>query len=56
MERFRLQKLNEVEGKEQYRVEISNEFTALKNLDAYVDINNACETVRENITISARDI
>jgi hypothetical protein len=26
MERFNLKKLNEVEGKEQYRVEISNRF------------------------------
>jgi hypothetical protein len=30
MERFILKKLNEVEGKEQYRVEISNRFTALE--------------------------
>jgi ABC-type cobalamin/Fe3+-siderophores transport system ATPase subunit len=28
MERFNLKKLNEVEGKEQYRVEISNRFAA----------------------------
>jgi hypothetical protein len=27
-----LKKLNEVEGKEQYRVEISNRFAALENL------------------------
>jgi hypothetical protein len=27
-----MEKLNEVEGKEQYRVEISNRFTALENL------------------------
>jgi hypothetical protein len=33
-ERFNLKKLNEVEGKEQYRVEISNRFAALENLDA----------------------
>jgi hypothetical protein len=32
MERFNLKKLNEVESKEQYRVEISNRFTALENL------------------------
>jgi hypothetical protein len=32
MERFNLKKLNEVEGKEQYRVEISNRFAALENL------------------------
>jgi hypothetical protein len=31
MERFRLKKLNEVDGKEQYRVEISNRFAALEN-------------------------
>jgi hypothetical protein len=32
MERFNLKKLNEVEGKEQFRVEISNRFTVLENL------------------------
>jgi hypothetical protein len=30
--RFNLKKLNEVESKEQYHVEISNRFEALKNL------------------------
>jgi hypothetical protein len=33
VQRFRLKKLNEVQGKEQYRVEISNRFAALENLD-----------------------
>jgi glycine betaine/choline ABC-type transport system substrate-binding protein len=33
MERLNLKKLNEVEGKEQYCVEISNRFAALENLD-----------------------
>jgi hypothetical protein len=41
MERFSLEKLNELEGKERYQVEISNRFTALKNLDDDVDINRA---------------
>jgi hypothetical protein len=40
MERFNLKKLNEVEGKEQYRVEISNSFAALEKLDTEVDVNN----------------
>jgi hypothetical protein len=31
MERFNLKKLNEVEGKEQYHVEISNTFADLEN-------------------------
>jgi hypothetical protein len=32
MERFNLKKLNEVEGKKQYRVEASNSFAALEDL------------------------
>jgi hypothetical protein len=36
MERFNLNKLNEVEGKKQYRVEVSNRFTALEDSDAEV--------------------
>jgi hypothetical protein len=45
MERFSLKKLNEVEGKEQCRVEISNRFAALENLDAEVDINRGWKTI-----------
>jgi hypothetical protein len=33
MERFNLKKRNEAEGKRQYRVEITNRFAALENLD-----------------------
>jgi hypothetical protein len=44
MERFNLKKLREVEGKEQYRVEISNRFGALKNLDTELDIIRAWKT------------
>jgi hypothetical protein len=40
MERFNLEKLNEVEGKEQYCVEVSNRFAALEDLDAEVEINS----------------
>jgi hypothetical protein len=39
MERFNLKQLNKVEAKEQYRVEISNRFAALENLDTEADIN-----------------
>jgi hypothetical protein len=31
MERFNLKKLNEVEGKEKYRVEVSNRFATLED-------------------------
>jgi hypothetical protein len=50
--RFNLKKLNEVEGKEQYQVEISKRFAALENSDADLDTNNALETIRD-IKISA---
>jgi hypothetical protein len=55
MERFNLKKLNEVEGKEQCRVEVSNRFTALEDLDTEVEINSAWETIIDNIKISAKE-
>jgi hypothetical protein len=36
-----LKKLSEVEGKERYRVEISNRFAALENVDTEGDVNEA---------------
>jgi hypothetical protein len=53
-ESFNLKKLNKVEGKEQYHVEVSNGFTALEDFGTEVDINSAWETIREDIKISAR--
>jgi hypothetical protein len=54
MERFNLKKLNNVEGKEQFCVEVSNRFAALEDLDAEVEIISAWETIRENIKISEK--
>jgi hypothetical protein len=54
MERFNHKKLNDVEGKDQFHVEVSNRFAALEDLDAEVEINSAWETIRENIKISAK--
>jgi hypothetical protein len=45
MERFNLKKLNEVEGKEQYHVEVSNRFASLEHLDTEAEINSAWETI-----------
>jgi hypothetical protein len=45
MERLNLTKLNQVGGKEQFHVEISNRFAPLENLDAEVDNNRAWETI-----------
>jgi hypothetical protein len=55
MERFNLKKLNKVEGKGQFRLEVSNRFAALEDLDTEVEINSAWETIRENIKISAKE-
>jgi hypothetical protein len=41
MERFSHKKLSEIEGKEQFRVEVSNRFSASEDLDAEVEINSA---------------
>ncbi|PNF37160.1 hypothetical protein B7P43_G00431 [Cryptotermes secundus] len=49
MERFNLKKLNELKGKEQYRVEILNRFAALESLDTEVDVNKAWKTIREKL-------
>jgi hypothetical protein len=55
MERFNLKKLNDVEGKEQFRVGVTNRFAALKDLDTEMEINSAWKTIRENIKISAKN-
>jgi hypothetical protein len=44
--------LNELEGKEQFPVEVSNGFAALEYLDTEVDINSVWEPIGENINIS----
>jgi hypothetical protein len=55
MKGFSLNTLNEVDGEEKYRFEVSNRFAVLEDLDAKVDINSAWETIRENITILSNE-
>jgi hypothetical protein len=54
-ERINRKKLNDVEGKEQFRVEVSHRFVALEDLDTEVEINSAWETIIDNIKISAKE-
>jgi hypothetical protein len=56
MKRLNLKKLNKVEGKEQYRVEVSNRVATLEDLDAEVETNSAWEMIRKNIKILAKAI
>jgi hypothetical protein len=55
LERFNLKNFKEVEGKEQYHVEVPNRFASLEDLDTEVEINSAWETILENIKISAKE-
>jgi hypothetical protein len=55
MEKINLKKLNEVEGKEKYHVEVSNRFAAQEDLDTEVETNSILETIKENINISMKD-
>jgi hypothetical protein len=55
MERFNLKKLNYVEGKEQFRVEVPNRFATLEDFDTEVKINSAWKKIRDNIKISAKE-
>jgi hypothetical protein len=50
-----MKKLSNVNVKEKYQVEISNRFAALESLDESFDINNAWESIRENIKTSAKN-
>jgi hypothetical protein len=48
-ERFNLRKLNELEVKKKYQIEIKNRCAALENLNVDEDVNRAWENVNGNI-------
>jgi hypothetical protein len=52
--RFNLRKLNELEIRKQYYIEITNRFAALENLIDEEDINRAWENIKGNIKTSAK--
>ena len=47
--RFNLRKLNDLEVRKQYQIEITNKFAALKNACEDEDINRGWENIKENI-------
>jgi hypothetical protein len=53
-EKFNLRKLNELEVKNKYHIEITNRFAALENLNTNEDVNRAWETIKENIKAAAK--
>jgi hypothetical protein len=54
-ERFNLRKLNKLEVKEKFQMEITNRFAALENLNVDEDVNSPWENVNENIKTSAKE-
>jgi hypothetical protein len=54
-ERFNLRKLNKLEVRKQYQIEITNRFVTLGNLSGDDDKNRTWESTKENIKISAKD-
>jgi len=53
--RFNLRKLNDLEVRKQYQIEITNTFSALENVSEDEDINRAWESIKENIKTSAAE-
>jgi len=54
VDRFALRKLNELEVRKQYQIEITNRSAALGNLRDDKDIKRAWENIQENIKTSAK--
>ena len=53
--RFNLRRLNELEVRKQYQIEITSRFAALENLSVCEDINRAWENIKESIKTSAKE-
>ena len=54
-ERFNLRKVNRLEIRKQYQIEISNRFASLENLNDSEVINRACENIKEDIKTSSKE-
>jgi len=55
MATFNLRKLNELEVRQQYQIEITNRFAALEDVSDGEDINRALENIKDNIKTSAKE-
>ena len=54
-QRVNLGKLNELEVRKQYQIEITNRFAAFENLNEDEDVNKTWENTKENIKTSAKE-
>ena len=53
--RFNLRKLNDLDVRKQYQIEITNRFEALENVSEDENINRGWESIKENIKTSATE-
>jgi len=53
--RFNLSKLNDLEVRKQYQIEITKSFAALETLNEDEDVNRICGNIKHNIQISAKE-
>ena len=53
--KFILRKINELEVRKEYQIEISNRFAALENLSDGEDTNRTCENTKENIKTPGKE-
>ena len=53
--RYNLRKLNDLEVRKQYQIQITNRFAALENVSEDEDINRAWKSIKENIKTSATE-
>ena len=53
-QRFNLEKLNGLEARKQYQIEITNSFAALKSSNEDEDVNRTWENVKEIIKTSGK--
>jgi hypothetical protein len=47
-QRFNLSKLNDLEVRKQYQIDITNRFATLENLNEDEDVNRTWENIKEN--------
>jgi len=53
--RFNLSRLNELEVRKEYQIEITNRFAALENLNEDEDVNKIWVNIKHNIQTSAKE-
>jgi hypothetical protein len=54
VERFNIRKLNELDVRKQYQIEITNRFAALEYLFHSKDVNTAWEDIKDSVKTSAK--